>query len=218
MDLGYFERGLIIGLSVAAPVGPMSVLVMQRTLSQGRLRGLTAGLGVATADAIYGSVAAFGLSAVVSVLVAWQVWLRLFGGLFLIWLGLQTFRTPLTAQVSTPEAAATTAPLAAAGVTGTPRIFLTMLLLTLTNPATILSFAAIFAGFGIGETGGQPLVAVAIVLGVLAGSALWWVVLTSAIGWARQMLAPRVMHWINRVAGLVIGLAGLVALLSLIKP
>ena len=122
MDSGLLVRGLIIGLSVAAPVGPISLLCIQRTLSQGRLVGLSSGLGVATADALYGAIAGFGLTAVASLLVAQQFWLRLLGGLFLIWLGVQIVRTPPAVRAAVSSAA------------GLSAAYGSILLLTLVGP------------------------------------------------------------------------------------
>jgi threonine/homoserine/homoserine lactone efflux protein len=197
-------QGLVIGLAVAAPVGPISVLIMQRTMRLGRHQGWLAGLGVATADALYGAVAGFGLTAISGVLLNQQGWLRLVGGLFLVWLGLRVWLTAPASRAATER------------VGGAASAFGVMLLLTLTNPATILSFAAIFAGFGLGETGGDFVAAGALVSGVFIGSALWWLALTSLIGRLRRRLTPTGLRWINRGAGGVILVAGLVALVGIL--
>lgn len=201
MDGWVLARGLIIGLSVAAPVGPMSLLCVQRTLTQGRLTGLVSGLGIATADALYGAVAGFGLTAISSLLLEQQTWARLIGGLFLLWLGARTLVRP----AATRAASAT-----ATGLTGA---FGSMLALTATNPTTILSFAAIFAGVGVAG-GGDVGAAASLVLGVFVGSALWWLLLTTGVGLVRRAITPTVLTWINRGAGLLFLGAGLLALLS----
>lgn len=203
MDPSFLVRGLLIGLSVAAPVGPIGVLCIRRTLAEGRLTGLLTGLGAATADAAYGAVAAFGITLVTNTLVGQQTWIRLFGGIFLCYLGLRTILTPPAEN-----------PASATGRT-LLRAYTSALALTLTNPLTILSFAAIFAGVGTG-TGGKPAgSAVVLVLGVLLGSALWWVILSGGVSMLRAKITPRVLRWINRISGgLLLGF-GLLAFASL---
>ena len=143
MDLGFFGRGLVIGFAIAAPVGAIGVLCIRRTLADGRLTGFVSGLGAATADALYGAVAALGLTAISSALVAHQATVRLVGGLFLCYLGV---RTALAAPATTGATGARRGLLAAYGST---------LALTLTNPSTILSFAAVFAGLGLADAPGD---------------------------------------------------------------
>ena len=204
MDL--FFRGLIIGLSVAAVVGPMSVLCIQRILHRGFLYGLASGLGVATADAAYGSIAAFGLTLIATFLVNQHKWISLIGGLFLVYLGIK-------AVLSRPEERAVTA----AKVTGFSTAYASTFLLTLTNPLTILSFAAIFAGIGLGEVASGALTAIVVVCGVFLGSAFWWCLLTGAVGLLRGKFAQVWLLWINRLSGGVIAIFGLVTLLSLTR-
>ncbi|HEX7005759.1 MAG TPA: LysE family transporter, partial [Alphaproteobacteria bacterium] len=137
--MSLFLKGLAIGFAIAATVGPISVLCIRRTLADGRLAGLVAGLGAATADAIYGAIAAFGLTLVVEFLVEQQQWLALGGGLFLCWLGLEAWRAEPARLEDAP----------AVRLGGLAGGFGTTLLLTLANPVTILSFAAVFAGLGL---------------------------------------------------------------------
>jgi threonine/homoserine/homoserine lactone efflux protein len=191
MDPTFFTRGFVIGFTVAMAVGPMSVLTMRRTIAHGRLYGLVSGLGIATADASYGAVAAFGLTAVTTALVGARAALGLIGGAFLIWLAIRTLR----ARPATTAAPADDRP-------GLPAAYLSIYGLTMTNPMTILSFAAIFAGFGL--TGGGPLDAALLTVGVFLGSSLWWVVLTTTVGLLRTRLTPSVLVWINRVSGAVL--------------
>jgi len=200
-----FLKGLILGFSIAAPVGPIGLLCIQRTLQRGRLAGFVSGLGAATADACYGLVAALGLSTVISFLLGWQFWLQLGGGLFLLGLGLKT----LLARPA--PATAATAP-DKAGLSGA---FASVLLLTLTNPATILSFFAVFAGLGIDARSGG---AMALVAGVFLGSAAWWLILSFLAGLFRRHLSDGRMRLLNVIAGLcLIGLA-LWALWPLARP
>jgi threonine/homoserine/homoserine lactone efflux protein len=198
MDPTFFTRGLVIGFTVAMAVGPMSVLTMRRTIAHGRLHGLVSGLGIATADASYGAVAAFGLTAVTSALVGARTALGLIGGVFLVWLGIRTMR----AHPSATAAAADDRP----GLAGA---YVSIYGLTMTNPMTILSFAAIFAGFGLG--GGGPIDAAFLTVGVLLGSSLWGVTLTTVVGGLRARLTPAVLVWVNRVSGAVLLGFGLLA-------
>ena len=208
MDTGLFLRSLLIGLSIAATVGPMCILCIQRTLSKGYLYGLVSGLGIATADAAYGTIAGFGLTIISAFLVSQQVWIRLVGGLFLVYLGIKTVLT-LPAE----RAAATKA--RANNFVGA---YTSTFLLTLTNPLTILSFAAVFAGLGVGTAGTtcrSYLTATLVVLGVFLGSTLWWCVLTSSISLLRSKFSQMWLLWLNRISGCIIALFGILALLSL---
>lgn len=203
MDVAYLVKGLIIGFSIAAPVGPIGVLCIRRTLAEGRVCGLVSGLGAATADAIYGCIAGFGLTFLSTLLVSQQEWLRLAGGVFLCYLGIKTF-------LAGPAEEA-----ASAGGFGLVRAYTSTLFLTLTNPMTILSFAAIFAGLGIGSERGDYSSAEVLVLGVFTGSALWWLLLSVGVGMVRGKFSPRGLTWVNRAAGVVIAGFGVVALLAL---
>jgi threonine/homoserine/homoserine lactone efflux protein len=202
MDSKLFLRSLIIGLSIAAPVGPIGVLCIRRTLAHGRGYGLVSGLGAATADAVYGCVAGFGLTFISSFLVNQQVWLRLIGGAFLCYLGVKTLLE------KPAEEAADAKGIGLLGAYGST------FLLTLTNPMTILSFAAVFAGLGIAETGGNYGSAAILVLGVFAGSALWWLLLSSGVSLFRDRFTPQGLVWVNRVSGLVVLGFGVFALVS----
>jgi threonine/homoserine/homoserine lactone efflux protein len=205
MDLRFLIRGMIFGLSIAAPVGPIGVLCIRRTLADGRLTGFVSGLGTATADACYGAIAAFGLTFITSFLVDQQFWLRLIGGTFLCYLGVATFRSR---PAERPTALASS---------GLRSAYVTTFLLTLTNPLTILTFAAIFAGIGVGEINGAYGSASLLVLGVFLGSALWWLVLSGGTGLVRTKLTPARLVWVNRVSRLVIATFGLLALVSMIR-
>ncbi len=200
MDLPFLVQGGIIGLSIAAPVGPIGVLCIRRTLAEGRLTGLVSGLGAATADAFYGSIAGFGLTAISGLLVSQQAWLRLVGGLFLCCLGVKTLLAQPAQQA------------AAVRGRGLWQSYASTLFLTLTNPMTILSFAAIFAGLGLGGTRGDYASAVMLVLGVFLGSAAWWLLLSSGVGALRAKFPGASLLWVNRVSGVIILGFGVVAL------
>jgi len=201
--MGLFLEGMIIGFAIAAPVGPIGVLCIRRTLADGRIPGLVTGLGAATADALYGAVAALGLTFVTGFLIGGETWLRLVGGAFLLFLGVRTF-------LARPAERAT--PASRSDLLGN---YVSTLLLTLTNPTTILSFAAIFAGLGAGETNGNFLSAMVLVPGVFLGSAAWWCVLSGATSLFRTRLSAGGLRWVNRVSGTVIAAFGLLALSGL---
>lgn len=200
LDAALLLKGVIIGLSIAAPVGPIGVLCIRRTLAEGRRAGLVSGLGAATADAIYGCIAAFGLTFISGFLVSQQTWLRLIGGLFLCDLGA---RALLTRPAERPAAAS--------GV-GLGGVYASTFILTLTNPMTILSFAAVFAGLGLANTGGDYVSALLLVGGVFLGSASWWLLLSGGVSLFRDRFGTAGLTWVNRVSGLVIIAFGVVAL------
>ena len=197
-------RGFIIGISIAAPVGPIGVLCIRRTLAEGRLSGLVSGLGAATADAIYGMIAGFGLTFISVFLVAQQSWLSLFGGLFLCILGVRTFLSTPSEDAEELESK------------GLLRNYLSIFILTLTNPMTILSFAAIFAGLGLAESSASYASAALLVLGVFCGSAFWWLLLSFGVSLFRERVTPTWMLWINRVSGVIVFAFGVGALVNYI--
>jgi len=198
----HFLRGLIIGFCIAAPVGPISILCVQRTINHGRLYGLVSGLGAATADMFYGAVAALGVAAVARFLVSQQLWLRLVGGLLVLAMGIRTlWSLPRAAQVAVPGG----------GLVGA---YLSTLLLTIANPMTIISFAAVFSGLGLTAGASDRPAAVALLLGVLTGSALWWLILSGLAARMRSRLQLRHMRWLNVAAGMVLAGFGAVMLWS----
>jgi len=205
MGFSFFLRGLAIGFSIAAPVGPIGVLCIRRTLAEGRTSGFVSGLGAATADGLYGVVAGFGLTFLSNLLIQQQVWVRLIGGLFLCILGLKTFFAPPARE----EASVT-------GKKGLEEAYASTFMLTLTNPMTILAFAAIFAGLGVGSAAGDYLAAGLLVAGVFTGSAMWWLFLSGAVGLFRRSISLAGMRWINRISGLIITAFGVGALVSLV--
>jgi len=195
----FFIKGSLIGLSIAAPVGPIGLLCIRRSLADGRAMGLATGVGAATADAAYGAIAAFGLTSVSSVLVGQRFWLGLLGGIFLCYLGILTFRAkPPAAQEQKPVFHVWTA-------------YWSSLILTVTNPATILSFAAVFAGLGLGATG-DYWSASGMVLGVFVGSAVWWLFLSSGVSFFRERVTTGWMQRINRISGSIIVTLGITSI------
>lgn len=202
MEVALLLKGIVLGLSIAVPVGPIAVLCIRRTLAEGWATGVATGLGAATADALYGTATALGLAVIAKAASDHSTWLRLFGGAFLTYLGLSTFRaTPVSSSAS------------AAGQ-GRWRAYASGLLLTLSNPMTILSFAAIFAGLGVADAAQGPAAAGWVVLGTFLGSASWWWVLATGVHRLRGKLNLRSLFWLNRVSGAVLMAFGLSTLAS----
>jgi threonine/homoserine/homoserine lactone efflux protein len=192
MDLSFFFKGVLLGFSIAAPVGPIGILCIRKTVQYGRLSGFFSGLGAALADTVYAIIAAFGLSFIANCLLAAQFWLQLIGGIFLLYLGWKTF----TAQPA----------LEAPKVSHTNLIndFFSTFLLTITSPVTILAFLAIFAALGVTNAEGDYTQASQLVLGVFLGSTVWWLILSEGITLFRKKIGQKVMTWINRIAGIII--------------
>ena len=205
MDPDFFLRGLIIGFSIAAAIGPISILCIHRTLTEGRTTGLVSGLGAATGDAIYGFIAGFGLTFISQVLIGQQQLIRLFGVAFLCYLGIKTFLSRPAAQgVMDKEKQL-----------GFSYSYVSTFLLTITNPMTIILFTGVFAGMGVGSSVKDYGSAGLLVLGVFTGSMIWWVVLSGFVNTFRKRLNNVVMRWINRASGVVITGFGVYALLGI---
>lgn len=191
-DPDLFLRGILLGLAVAAPVGPIGVLCIQRSLAGGFWAGFSGGIGTAVADAVYASLAAAGFALLASELGPVQQILQWGGALFIAWLGWRTL-------VSAPAEAAAEAP-----VRDHPlRLFAITFLLTMSNPGTILSFAALFAGLGLAAEPGAAAAASA-VAGVFAGSLFWWAILSGTIALLRRRIGSMLKRNINRIAGIVL--------------
>jgi len=202
MALIFLLKGLALGFSIAAPVGPIGLLCIRRSLADGPWMGFVVGLGAATADTVYGCVAAFGLTAISNFLVGQKLWLGLIGGLFLCYLGAKTF-------LSRPVDNGVTV-----GASGSfSRAYLSTFVLTVTNPMTILAFAAVFAGFGLGATS-DYVTAAALVTGVFVGSAFWWLLLSTGAGLFRTRVTSTWMRGVNWFSGGLIFCFGICALVS----
>jgi len=203
--INFFIKGIVIGFSIAAPVGPIGILTIRRSLSHGPGAGLATGMGAATADAVYGCVAGFGLTVISNLLFGFQTWLLLAGSLFLCGLGISTLKQkPSEPEKDTPI------------FKGYLPAYLSAFFLTLTNPMTIMAFMAIFAGLGLGAADQGTAGALSLVIGVFLGSCLWWMILTFGVGQLKQKLNARFREWINRTAGLVLLVFGAWALIRLI--
>jgi len=194
-----FAKGIIIGIVIALPVGPVGMLCVRRTLFEGVSYGLASGVGAACADAIFGIVAGFGFSVLRDWIMSWEDWLGAAGGLYLIFAGV---RAIAARAVADPE------PLAGERLFGA---FASAFLLTITNPVTVLSFAAIFAKVGIDPAASFSGIAV-LVAGIFTGSALWWLGLSLGIAPVRRHAGRTVLRWVNRVSGAILLVSGLALL------
>jgi threonine/homoserine/homoserine lactone efflux protein len=188
--LALFAQSLLIGFSIAAPVGPIGLLTIQRTLQLGTRAGLATGLGAAVADAVYGAVGAFGVTALIEVMTSARLPLAAGGGAFLLWLGYRTWRAPIAEQAAQVR-----------GGADLLRCFAGTFVLTLSNPATILSFVAVF-----GAIAGRSVVASpwTMIAGVLLGSALWWWLLSTVVGRLRERFDLRWRRRINQASALLL--------------
>lgn len=198
-------RGLVIGFTIAAAVGPITLLVVRRTIDHGGIYGFASGLGVATADATYGAIAAFGLTAITSLLVANHGLLGLIGGLVIVFLGIRIARSRPTGPATDGERP---------GLAGA---FASIYALTMTNPLTIVLYAGVFAGIGL-AAGASFADAAVLTLAVWAGSTLWWVVLCSVVAWLRGRVSPTALLWVNRVSGAALVVFGALAVISALRP
>jgi len=191
-SLKIIAQGLLLGFSIAAPVGPVGVLCIRRSMAGGFRSGLASGLGAASADAIYGTIAAAGLTLIADFLISQQFWLGLLGGAFLFYLGIKTLTSKPVFEAANVEK------------TSVAGDYFSTLLLTLSNPMTIFSFAAIFSGMSTQALPVFRFSAFLLVLGVFLGSAGWWLILSGSVGLLRSRVTPSILAWVNRVSGLVI--------------
>jgi len=201
-ELWLLLKGLALGVAIAAPVGPIGLLCIRRTLEHGPMMGFATGMGAAMADTVYGALAAFGVSAAIDFLQGNERFFQVIGGVVLLVVAYRTFMQRPAAE----EAEAAAAPDAADGLAG----FMTGLTLTLTNPATIMAFIAIFAAFGLG--GLEFADACVLVFGVFLGSSSWWLALSSGVAAMRHRISDRGLVALNTCTGVALGAFGLWAL------
>jgi threonine/homoserine/homoserine lactone efflux protein len=202
MEPIFFIKGLIIGFAMAVPIGPIGIMCIRKTLTEGHSRGLIIGLGAATADSLYGSIAAFGLTFISDVIATQHFWVSLVGGGLLLFLGIRTFRA---------KRKDTIIPYDKNGLLGS---YISAFLLALTNPMTIFAFIAVFAAFGLGHR----LVffsSCILVLGVFTGSCLWFLTLSFVATIFKKKLDAGGLKLVNRISGSLIIVSGVVALVSL---
>jgi len=203
MDSLFFLKGLIIGFAMAVPIGPIGVMCIRKTLAEGHARGIAIGLGGATADALYGIIAAFGLTFVSDVIARQELWVHLIGGGLLLFLGIRTIRARRRDPII---------PFDNGGMWAS---YLSAFILGLTNPVTIFAFIAVFAAFGLGHHL-RFVSACVLVVGVFLGSCLWFLSLGFVATMFRKKLDRDGLVWVNRIAGILIIVSAVAAFVSLI--
>ena len=205
MLLAFFLKGIVVGIVIAVPVGPVGVMCVRRTILEGKLAGLVSGLGAATADAVFGVIAGFGLTAVSDLLIDYQHWLRVAGGCYLLYIGGRAFSAEPPTELereSDPES-----------LLGD---FASTFALAVTNPITVIAFIGIFAAIGLGGSQATFGHASILVLGVWCGSLLWWLGLSLGVGRVRDSIEPRHLAWISRGSGAILFVSGAALLTTLI--
>jgi threonine/homoserine/homoserine lactone efflux protein len=203
MELMLLLKGLIIGFAMAIPIGPVGVLCIRKTLAEGHARGMFIGLGAATADSLYASMAAFGLTFISDAVTSNQFWVSLGGGSLLFYLGIRTFRSKKKKSIVLTSNK------------GLARSYASAFFLALTNPVTIFAFVAVFAAFGLGKN--MNIVSASIIVfGVFTGSYLWFLTLSYIATHFRKKIDSGGLVWVNRIAGILIIVSGAVAFISLI--
>lgn len=193
-----FFKGWLVGFSIAMPIGPIGILCVRHTLIRGTMYGLAAGLGTALADACYGALAGFGMTTVLSILFDYQVWFQILGSIFLCYLGIQNLLSK--SELNPPQELPSTL----------GRIFVTTFFLTLTNPFTLVSFAGLYAGLGIGGPEGTFLSTLILTSGVFIGSAAWWIILSSCLSIIGKKIDFKFNHVINKISGTMILTFGII--------
>ena len=205
MLLAFLLKGVVVGIVIALPVGPVGILCIRRTILHGRLAGFVSGLGAATADAVFGIIAGFGLTFIADLLLGYQDWLRLGGAAFLLYVGISEFFGDPPGR---PDSERDPEDLFAD--------YISTFALTITNPITILAFLAIFAAIGFSGHDATLLHATILVLGVWLGSLVWWAGLALGAGMLRLSFERRHLLWITRGSGGILVLSGLALLGSLV--
>jgi threonine/homoserine/homoserine lactone efflux protein len=205
MLLAFFLKGILVGLVIAVPVGPVGIMCVRRSIFEGKLVGFVSGLGAATADAVFGIIAGFGITTVADWLLGYQEWLRAVGGCVLLLVGSHSLRATPQAQLDSPP-----------DPESLSWDFISTFALTLANPITIFAFLGIFAAIGLSGAGATLEHAAILVLGVWVGSLIWWLALTFGLAGFARSLDRRHLAWINRGSGVILLLSGLALLASLV--
>lgn len=197
-----FLKSFILGLSVSAPVGPIGLLCIQRTLSRGKTAGFMTGFGAVSANIIYASIAAFGFSIVSAFLMEQELYLKIFGSVFLFYLGIKTF---------TKKPADTAAKLEGETLAA---MYLSTFLLMITNPVTIFNFVAMFSGLGFDEDSSTAVSTFSLIGGVFFGASSWWLCLSFFVSIFKKQITPHLLI-VNRASGALIILLGLLSIFNI---
>ena len=200
--------GVVMGLIAAVPIGPVNLICIRRTFAFGPVNGFVSGLGAALGDGVFAAITGFGLTWIAQLIEGYATIIELIGGALMVWFGWRTFMSPPVPRCLDDEADSEG--------TNLVRAMVSTFALTITNPATLLSFGVMFAGLG-GLAGGAGSFSDAsfVVAGVVGGSAGWWLALTTVIGLFHARIDEAAMRIINRVCGLLVALFGLAVLIHL---
>jgi len=209
LDLQYIIKGIGIGLMASIPLGPIGVLIIQKTLQKGRLAGFVSGSGAAVADTLFASIAVLGLGFVINFIQAQEFYFRLIGSIFLVFVGLRIFLTNTIEQFRKSQAP---------GKRGMFGDFLAIFFLTLSNPIAVIFFGAMFAGASVFGDAHSAKIALYLLVGVLLGGALWWYALSTLVDIFRKKFRLKQMFWINKISGLIIAILGFLVFLSCFEP
>jgi threonine/homoserine/homoserine lactone efflux protein len=204
--INYFIKGIIIGVSVSAPLGPVALLCVQKTLNKGAITGFVSGMGASAADTIYAIIAAFGATFITNFVDTQQFLLRVTGGLLLIIFGIRIYLTNTIKQVRKQK-------IKKASSIGD---FLSVFFVTISNPITILFFGAVFTGLGLVSPDSLTFSSFFLIGGVFTGTILWWFLLSTVISLFRHKIRLRSLWWINKIAGAMIFLLGVLAAVSIL--
>jgi threonine/homoserine/homoserine lactone efflux protein len=202
--ISYILKGILIGLSVSIPLGPIGILVIQKTLSSGKVRGFITGMGAAFADIVYAIIASLGISIVIDIITKHHIYFQIIGGLFLIYLSAKVFFSNPIKQLRATK-----------GSSNLMGDFLSTFALTISNPMAFFLFLGVFAGIGFLNNDFKPWQSIYIIFGVLIGTSLWWYALSLFISLFRSKIRIRRLNWINKISGIVILAFGIAALVSI---
>jgi len=208
-DIVYIFRGVAIGLMVSVPLGPMGVLIIQKTLQKGALGGFVSGMGAACADLFYATVAAFGLGFVLNIIQAHELILQSIGGIFLVIVGLKIYFDNPLKQIRMRKR------VSKKGLLGD---FLTLFFLTASNPVAIVVFMAVFAGASVFGDAPSFRVELFVLSGILVGAGLWWYTLSMLVNIFRKKFRLRVLITINRISGVIVTVLGILVVLAAFEP
>nr|WP_320119038.1 LysE family transporter [uncultured Marinifilum sp.] len=209
MDFQYIFKGIVVGLMVSIPLGPIGVLIIQKTIQKGKLAGFISGMGAAVADMFYATVAAFGLGIVLNFIKTQEFYLQLIGSVFLVYVGMRIFLTNPVKQIRGAKKT---------GKKGMLGDFLSIFFLTASNPIAVFVFVAVFAGASIFGSNPTLRIELFLILGVLLGGALWWYTLSTIINAFRKKFRLKQLFWINKISGIIIAVLGLLAFLACFEP
>lgn len=209
MDFQYLFKGIVVGLMVSIPLGPIGVLIIQKTIQKGKLAGFVSGLGAAVADMFYATVAAFGLGIVINFIKTQEFYLQLIGSIFMVYVGMRIFLTNPVKQIRGAHRS---------GKKGMLGDFLSIFFLTASNPIAVFVFVAVFAGTSVFGSNPTLRIELFLILGVLLGGALWWYTLSTIINIFRRRFRLKQLFWINKISGIVIAILGLLAFMACFEP